>query len=122
MKTELIANFLRDRLQTTEQMQYAARLIEVSLGTMYRYRANPEAMPLGKLAKLADQFGLPIEGTAAWSRTDLVQGERRRWEWEAKIAAVCGTRFTVTPVFTVNCELPEFTRKVWENDYPMSAD
>ena len=122
MNTELIAEFLCERLQTIEQMQTAASVIGVSLATMYRYRAHPEGMPLGKLSKLATHLGLPLAGTAQWSRTSRIQSEQRRLDLESKITTAQGVRYVVTPGFTVNCEVPEFTSVIWRSDYPMASE
>jgi len=117
MDIELINGLFRSRLGGTEQMKAAAKLLNISLATLYRYKKTPEAIPVGKLKKLSQHFGYPIDSTATWSKTDILAGEQRRLELEQQVARPGGRRYVVTPSFTVTCELPELTRQLWEFDY-----
>lgn len=118
MNIEYFKTIIDERLTTRELVGEAARIINVSTATMYRYKRDPAAIPFGKLVALGKYLAFPIEGTVAWSRADVIQGERRRLQLEFKAAKVGGSRFTVTPSYSVNAELPEMTRQLWEFDYP----
>lgn len=117
MDTEIIKNLLKDRLPTAELASAAAERIGVSIATMYRYKKDPQSIPFGKLIALGKYLGFPIGGSAAWSRADIIASESRRYELEAAVGAIGGRRYIVTPSFTVNCELPEFTKRLWDFDY-----
>ena len=117
MDVEIVRNLLKDRLPTAELANEAAERIGVSVATMYRYKKDPQSIPFGKLVTLGKYLGFPIGGSAAWSRSDVLASERRRYELEAGVAAIHGTRYIVTPSFTVTCELPEFTEQLWDFDY-----
>jgi len=114
---ELLKTFLRERLHTAELAEQAAGHIGVSLATMYRYKKSPESIPFGKLMALGKFLGFPIGVSAAWSRADVVAGERRRLELEVAVAAASGRRYVVSPSFPVTCELPDFTERMWDIDY-----
>lgn len=117
MDVEIVKSLLRDRLPTAELAQEAAARIGVSLATMYRYKKDPQSIPFGKLVTLGEFLGFPIGGSAAWSRSDALASERRRYELESAVAAIRGRRYIVTPSFTVTCEVPEFTEQLWDFDY-----
>jgi hypothetical protein len=117
MDAESVRNLLRERLTTADAMQQAAGSIGVSVATMYRYKSNPEGIPLGKLISLGKYLAFPIAGSVTWSRTDIVAMERRRYQLEASVAGQTGRRYVVTPSFTANCEVPEFTKALWDFDY-----
>ena len=122
MDIKIIQNLMRERLTTAELMKGVSTEIGVSLATMYRYKSNPALMPLGKLVSLCRYLAFPLEGGVIWSKVDIVQGERRRYELEKEIAnQPGGRRFVITPSFTVVAELPEITTELWEYDYSIGA-
>ena len=107
-----------ERLTTRERAAEAAKVMGVSVATLYRYKKDPASIPFGKLVALGEHLAFPIEDTVAWSRADVIQGERRRYELEERIASTHGRRFTVTPSYSVATELSEMTRQLWQIDYP----
>lgn len=117
MNSQLIRNFLREQLGTTEAVNRAAAAIGVSQATMYRYKSNPESMQLGHFMKLADTIGFPVSEQAAWLPKDFLPEERHRLRHEQLIAKQQGSRMVVTPYFTVNAELPEITELTAEDIY-----
>lgn len=117
MDIDIVKNLLKDRLTTAELASEAAERIGVSVATMYRYKKDPESIPFGKLVALGKYLGFPIGGSAAWLRADMVASERRRFELESSVGAIGGRRYIVTPSFAVTCELPEFTKTLWDFDY-----
>lgn len=135
MDATVIKSFLGERLDTKRAVEGAAAAIDVSVATMYRYKAQPESIGLGQLIKLSEFLGLPLTNGAAWSKASLLDSERRRLELERSIAGeyrrldaelkvaadAHGRRFQTVPAYTVNSELPEVTRLVLEADYGTRA-
>jgi transcriptional regulator with XRE-family HTH domain len=121
MDVGLISNFLNDRLSTRKAVEEAAEIIGVSAATMYRYKANPDAISLGQLCKLSQRLGLPLAGGAVWTQDSLLGSERRRLQLEAELAKNGGTRLITIPAYTVNDELPEITRLLLQEDYGARA-
>jgi hypothetical protein len=118
MEIAIVKNLMNERLTTANLMNDAARKIGVSLATMYRYKSNPELIPLGKLISLCEHLGFPLGGSITWSKNKVLQGERRRYELEKEIAEQeFGKRYVITPSYTVTSELPEVTRQLWDYDY-----
>ncbi len=118
MNVDLFKRVLEERLTTRDLVAAAAQAVDVSIATMYRYKSDPAVIPFGKIVTLGKYLAFPIEGTVAWSRADVLQGEHRRLELEQRVSQAGGRRFTVTPSYTVAAELPEMTRGLWQFDYP----
>lgn len=121
MDIELISNFLNDRLSTRKAVEDAAEIIGVSVATMYRYKANPDAISLGQISKLSQKLGLPLAGGAVWTQDSILGSERRRLQLEAELAKSGGTRLITIPAYTVNDELSEITRLLLAEDYGAEA-
>ncbi len=119
MLIEDVKRLLNERLPTAKLMQQAASAIDVSLATMYRYKSDPSAIPFGALVNLGKYLAFPIEGTVVWSKQDVPRSELRRFQLESAVAMqeTHGSRFTVTPSYSVNVELPEVTQLLWDFDY-----
>jgi hypothetical protein len=113
---DLLRTQLHERLRTTDQVKAAASRIKVSPATLYRWKAAPETIPFGKVAMLIDYLGDPVQDRVSWSRSEFVASDRRRLELE-RATSPGGTRYVVTPTFTVNSELPELTERLLEYDY-----
>ncbi len=121
MDVTVIKSFLADRLATRNAVEEAAAAVNVSVATMYRYKANPEAIDLGVLKRLSDHLGLPLQNGVAWLKTNVIGSERRRLELEKALSVAGGARFTTMPHYTVNEELPEITRLILQFDYGTRA-
>lgn len=121
MDLELIGSFLNDRLATRKAVEEAAEVIGVSAATMYRYKANPDAISLGQICKLSQRLGLPLAGGAVWTQESILGSERRRLQLETELAKAGGTRLITIPAYTVNDELPEITRLLLQEDYGAEA-
>jgi hypothetical protein len=119
MLIEDVKKLLTERLTTAKLMRQAASVIDVSLATMYRYKSDPSAIPFGALVNLGKYLAFPIEGTVVWSKQDVPRSELRRFQLESAVAMqeARGSRFTVTPSYSVNVELPEVTQFLWNFDY-----
>lgn len=117
MDIRVIKNFLDSHLDTRLAVENAAKAIGVSAATMYRYKANPEAINLGQAMGLAAHLGLPLSSGAAWSKVDILESERRRLELEQEVAVARGHRLQIVPAYTVNSEIPEVTRLILQADY-----
>lgn len=117
MNTDIVQALMKERLPTAERMREAANKLGVSLATLYRYKSDPSAIPFGKLIVLSQHLNFPMEAAVTWAREDVVQGERRRLELEQRICECGGWRCAVTGSYTVNAELPDVTKFLWERDY-----
>lgn len=119
MDLGVIKSFLDDRLTTKVAVQRAAEVMGVSSATMYRYKANPEAMGLGHLVRLSGHLGLPLTNGAAWSKTSIVESERRRLDLESTLVRgkAEGRRLVTVPAYTVNSEISEVSDLILQADY-----
>jgi transcriptional regulator with XRE-family HTH domain len=120
MDTELIRQFLKQRLSTRRDVEEAARAIGVSTATLYRYRGSPEKMTLETLGRLAETLGLPLDYGASFARLSPVSAEQRRLELEEAAAGNGGLRQIVSPTFTVNAQTREYTQMLLEIEYGVS--
>lgn len=116
MDINRVRNLLHERLATTEQVKKVAEKTGISAATIYRYKAAPESIPLGKLIALSEVLGFPLGDSATWFKTEFVDSERRRLELEKSIANG-SKRLVVTPTFTINAQIPEYTEYVMRFDY-----
>lgn len=116
MNIDTFRTVMTERLDTVERVKAAAQAIEVSVATLYRYKKSPDDIPTGKTLALMNFLGIPLADRVSWKRPEFVAAERRRLELEMAIANG-GTRYVVTPTFTVNAELPELSRVVSVFDY-----
>jgi len=121
MNVTAIKTFLGERLNTKRDVERAASAVNVSVATMYRYKANPETMTLSTLIDLKQILGLPIENGAAWSKAGVVEAERRRLQLESTLADCGGTRYTTVSPYSVNCELEDIIKLLLEFDYGTAA-
>ncbi|MGH8865525.1 MAG: hypothetical protein ACREVZ_12890, partial [Burkholderiales bacterium] len=104
-----------------QRLLLRAGAVGVSTATMYRYKANPEGMGLGTLIRLKDRLGLPLENGAAWSKSNVIAGERRRLSLEKTAAAAGGSRYTTVSPYTVNSELVPIMQLLVRADYGTRA-
>ncbi|MEJ8560018.1 hypothetical protein QTO30_01335 [Yoonia sp. GPGPB17] len=108
---------LLDGLKDAE-MSEAAKAMQVSKATAYRYRKNPLDMPLRSFVGLVEFLKLPLDLSITLHQEELIEAEELRLRFEQRIAEEGGYRIVTTPHFTVNCEVPEFTEAKFRAEYP----
>lgn len=119
MNLDALKARLQEVLRTTEAVATAAKHIDVSPATLYRYKANPEQLPLGKFIALVEHLGLPVAEHSVLLPPQFVDAERHRLSHERAIAAQGGKgeRLSVTPFFPVTTEIPQITAHVAESTF-----
>lgn len=100
------------------EMDKAAKVMEVSKATAYRYRKEPLDMPLRCFVSLVEFLKLPLDLSVTLHQAELIEAEALRLKFEKGIAEASGYRIVTTPHFTVNCEVPEFTKAKFCAEYP----
>ena len=117
-----VKELLNSSLTTKADAQDLSDNIGVSVATMYRYKKEPELIPFGILLKIKEYLGHPINTPdyVLKSPNDFVVAEERRLSFEQSCSG--GSRYVVTPIFSVNSETEEFTRAVAKYDYPEATD
>ena len=108
---------LMDGLKDAE-MGAAAKAMQVSKATAYRYRKSPLDMPLRSFVGLVDFLKMPLDLSVTLHQEELIEAEELRLRFEQRIAMESGYRIVTTPRFTVNCEVPEFTEAKFRAEYP----
>lgn len=106
------------KLSTKSDVERLCEKIGISVPTMYRYKKEPELVPFGIYLKIKKFFN-QLENVPDYvlpSSRDFITAEERRLSFEQ--ACANGERFAVTPIFTVTCEIEEFTRAITMIDYP----
>lgn len=118
MNPHAIADALKSLLQKADMSQ-AAKEMDVSIATAYRYRNNPLDMPFSKFLAAAEMVGLPVSLGIMLVRDRFVDAERYRLKLEQDISRIKnGWRHVTTHHFTVNCEVEELTDFLLDRDYP----
>lgn len=109
-------------LTTKADVQKISEFLQISIPTMYRYKKEPEAIPYGIYLKIRKYFNQAINTPdyVLKSPADFVVAEERRLSFEQSCSG--GTRYVITPVFSVNSETEEFTRALVKGDYPDATD
>lgn len=113
-----LKQLLNSRLSTKADVEKLCDNIGLSVPTVYRYKKEPELIPYGMYLKIKKFFN-QLENSPDYvlpSPDDFVIAEERRLSFEQ--SCTNGERFVVTPIFTVTCEIEEFTRIITESDYP----
>ena len=111
-----------NRLSTKAEVEKLCEKVGLSVPTVYRYKKEPELIPYGMYLKIK-KFFTQLENTPDYilpSPDDFIRAEERRLSFEQ--ACANGERFVVTPMFTVTCEIEEFTRAITTFDYPEITD
>ncbi len=117
-----IKELLNSSLTTKAETQKLSNNIGVSVATMYRYKKEPELIPFGILLKIKGYLGRPVNSPdyVLKSPSDFVIAEERRLSFEQSCSG--GSRYVITPIFSVNSETEDFTRTVTRFDYPDAPD
>lgn len=118
MELDELKQVLNTRLSTKAEVASIAEVLQLSVPTMYRYKEAPEKIPYGVYLQILKYFKFSdkkVEETHS-SDKEFIEAEQRRLEFEKLIAG--GERRTVTPVYSVNCEIEEVTMALMEIDYP----
>lgn len=118
MELDELKQVLNIRLPTKEDVSNIAEVLKISVPTMYRYKDTPEKIPYGIYLQIIKYFKFTEKRLEEVHSSDekFIEAEQRRLEFEKLIAG--GERRTVTPVYSVNCEIEEVTRALMKVDYP----
>lgn len=118
MELDELKQMLNTRLSTKADVANIAEVLQISVPTMYRYKDAPEKIPYGVYLQILKYFKFSDRRVEEVHSNDskFIEAEQRRLEFEKLIAE--GERRTVTPVYSVNCEIEEVTIALMQIDYP----
>lgn len=118
MELDELKQMLNTRLSTKADVAQIAEVLQISVPTMYRYKDAPEKIPYGVYLQILKYFKFSDRRVEEVHSNDskFIEAEQRRLEFEKLIAG--GERRTVTPVYSVNCEIEEVTIALMQIDYP----
>ena len=118
MELDELKQMLNTRLSTKADVAQIAEVLQISVPTMYRYKDAPEKIPYGVYLQILKYFKFSDRRVEEVHSNDskFIEAEQRRLEFEKLIAG--GERRTVTPVYSVNCEVEEVTIALMQIDYP----
>jgi len=118
MELDELKQMLNTRLSTKAEVSSIAKVLQISVPTMYRYKDAPEKIPYGVYLQILKYFKFSDRKLEEVHSNDskFIEAEQRRLEFEKLIAG--GERRTVTPVYSVNCEIEEVTAALMQIDYP----
>lgn len=118
MELDELKQMLNTRLSTKAEVSSIAKVLQISVPTMYRYKDAPEKIPYGVYLQILKYFKFSDRRLEEVHSSDskFIEAEQRRLEFEKLIAG--GERRTVTPVYSVNCEIEEVTVALMQIDYP----
>lgn len=118
MELDELKQMLNTRLSTKADVSDIAEVLQISVPTMYRYKDAPEKIPYGVYLQILKYFKFSDRRLEEVHSNDskFIEAEQRRLEFEKLIAG--GERRTVTPVYSVNCEIEEVTTALMPMDYP----
>lgn len=113
-----IRYLMSSKLSTKADVEKMSKSLGVSIPTIYRYKKNPEWMPFGIYLEIRKYFEKQFTSPdyILPSESDFIEAEERRLIFERNCAD--GERYTITPVFSVTCEIEEVTRAITSFDYP----
>lgn len=118
MELDELKQMLNTRLSTKADVSDIAEVLRISVPTMYRYKDAPEKIPYGVYLQILKYFKFSDKRLEEVHSNDskFIEAEQRRLEFEKLISG--GERRTVTPVYSVNCEIEEVTMALMSVDYP----
>lgn len=118
MELDELKQMLNTRLSTKAAVSSIANTLQISVPPMYRYKEAPEKIPYGIYLQILRYFKFTDKIVEEVHSNDskFIEAEQKRLEFERLIAG--GERRTVTPVYSVNCEIEEVTKALMKIDYP----